>query len=78
MLFSIYEGWALKEQPISQACKVNKAAGALFDSCQQPTVSPVRHIVVLRQAVREFPGGPVVRTLCFHCRGHRFEPWLGN
>ena len=19
---------------------------------------------------REFPGGPVVRTLCFHCRGH--------
>ena len=25
--------------------------------------------------VREFPGGPVVRTLCFHCRGHGFDPW---
>ena len=20
-----------------------------------------------------FPGGPVVKTLCFHCRGHRFS-----
>ena len=26
----------------------------------------------------EFPGGPVVRTLCFHSSGHRFNPWLGN
>ena len=23
--------------------------------------------------LREFPGGPVVRTPRFHCRGHRFE-----
>ena len=22
---------------------------------------------------QEFPGSPVVRTLCFHCRGHRFD-----
>ncbi len=26
----------------------------------------------------DFPGGPVVRTLCFYCRGHGFNPWLGN
>ena len=25
-----------------------------------------------------FPGGPVVKTLHFHCRGHGFSPWLGN
>ena len=24
----------------------------------------------------EFPGGPGVRTLCFHCQG--FSPWWGN
>ena len=24
------------------------------------------------------PGGPVVRTLCFHCKGHKFHPWSGN
>ena len=27
---------------------------------------------------RDFPGGPVVKTLHFHCRGHRFDTWLGN
>ena len=21
------------------------------------------------------PGGPVFKTLCFHCREHRFDPW---
>ena len=24
---------------------------------------------------QEFPGGPVVRTAHFHCRGHEFNPW---
>ena len=28
--------------------------------------------------LREFPGGPVVRTLCFQFGGCRFNPWLGN
>ena len=26
----------------------------------------------------EFPGGPIVRTLSFHCREHKFDPWSGN
>ena len=26
----------------------------------------------------ELSGGPVVRILHFHCRGHGFNPWLGN
>lgn len=26
----------------------------------------------------EFPGSPVLRTLCFHYRGHRFNPWSEN
>ena len=30
------------------------------------------------QKKRDFPGGPVVKTLRPHCRGHRFNPWLGN
>ena len=24
------------------------------------------------------PGGPVIKTLCSQCRGHRFNPWSGN
>ena len=27
---------------------------------------------------RDFPGGPLVRTLCLHCRGHSFHLWSGN
>ena len=27
---------------------------------------------------RDFPGGPVVKTLCCQCRGHGFSPWFGN
>ena len=27
---------------------------------------------------RDFPGSPVVKALCFHYRGHRFDPWLGT
>ena len=26
----------------------------------------------------EFPGGPMVRTQCFHCCGPGFDPWSGN
>ena len=26
----------------------------------------------------EFPGGPVVKTQCFHCHGPRFDSWSGN
>ena len=26
----------------------------------------------------DFPGSPVVKTLCFQCKGLRFDPWLGN
>ena len=29
------------------------------------------------KAVWAFPGGPVVRTPCFHCWGSRFKPWSG-
>ena len=26
----------------------------------------------------DFPHDPVVKTLCFQCRGHRFNPWSGK
>ena len=28
--------------------------------------------------IGEFPGSPVVKTGCFHCRGPGFSLWLGN
>ena len=26
----------------------------------------------------DFPGGPVIETLCYQCRGPEFDPWSGN
>ena len=26
----------------------------------------------------DFPDGPVAKTLCSQCRGHRFNSWLGD
>ena len=31
-----------------------------------------------REKVQYFPGAPVVRTPCFHCRGPGFDPWSGS
>ena len=28
--------------------------------------------------VRDFPGGPEVKTPCSQCREHGFDPWSGN
>ena len=28
--------------------------------------------------LEDFPGGPVVKTQCFQCRGHMFNSWWGN
>ena len=30
----------------------------------------------LKVQAGDFPGGAVVRTPCFHCRGHGLSPWL--
>ena len=32
----------------------------------------------IKTTMREFLGGPAVRTPCFHCRGQGFDPWLGD
>ena len=36
------------------------------------------HVVSDKKADVDFPGGPVVRTLYFQCRGLRFNPWSGS
>ena len=35
-------------------------------------------LVYFNLTAREFPGGPVVRILCLHCKGHGFDPWSGS
>ena len=35
-------------------------------------------LMMLIKSRAGFPGGPEVKTLSSHCRGHRFHPWAGN
>ena len=30
-------------------------------------------MVLMIRIIPDFPGGPVVKTLCFHCKGHGFR-----
>ena len=34
--------------------------------------------LIQKDTCRNFPGGPVSKTLRSQCRGPRFNPWLGN
>ena len=36
------------------------------------------YALFLKEKIRDFPGGPVARALCSHCRGPGFDPWSGN
>ena len=47
---------------------------------QQPRRGHLRGLMVTAKygLGGDFPGGPVVKTLCFYFRGHRFDPWSGN
>ena len=41
-------------------------------------VAPRMAAILFKPHSQDFPGGPVVKTPRFHCRGPRFDPWLGN
>ena len=30
-------------------------------------------MVLMIRIIPDFPGGPMVKTLCFHCKGHGFR-----
>ena len=30
---------------------------------------------IIKNKTEDFPSGPVVKTLCFHCKGSVFDPW---
>ena len=44
---------------------------------QRPGVQTPREMRVKTKR-GEFPGGTLVKILCFHYRGHRFDPWSEN
>ena len=52
------------------------AVGSFFIVCFSAEISYL--FIYYKLLFRDFPGGPAVKTLSFHCRGHGFDPWSGN
>ena len=38
----------------------------------------IRYLIQSSCYLWNFPGGPVVKILCFQCKGSWFDPWLEN
>ena len=49
-----------------------------FVESKPPLFADAVHYHIPRKATRINQSGPVVRTLCFQCKGHGFHPWLGT
>ena len=59
----------------------NKSLGFFFFSWVPSDSGIYLYIYIfrfLKLPLRDFPGGLVVKTLCFYFWGHRFDPWWGN
>ena len=54
------------------AVKINSS---VFSFKQVKSEMPKRY---LKGGIRDFHGGPGVKTPCFQCRGHGFDPWSGK
>ena len=69
--------WALvyREQPVHVVRL--KREGLVAVSVAAILVSHLQ-VVMENVCIRGFPGGPVLRTLRFHCQGPGFNPWLEN
>lgn len=66
--------WGIKDPAAQRAgglCLWVSVKGARAASASLPCNT-------LGKALLGLPGGLVVRTQCFHCRGHWFNPWSGN
>ena len=48
-----------------------------FEECKE-LISKALTVMLPKESCRDFPCGPVIKTLCFHCRGNGFAPWSGN
>ena len=45
-----------------------------FKALRRSRGETLREIKTFKSSCGEFPGSPVVRTPCFHCEEHRFNP----
>ena len=75
----------ITEAHMPRACALPREATtvrSLKSSPHSPATRESSHRAVLPAyiyiSMKKGRGSSLVRTLCFHCKGHRFDPWLGK
>ena len=60
--------------PLNWSCSILTPAQVRVT--YRPCMSSI--MPLLKTSQRDFPGSPVIKTLCFHCQEPRFDSWSGN
>ena len=64
--------------PLQCSCLENPRDGGAWWAAVSGVAQSRTWLKRLSSSSRELPGGPVVQTPHFHCRGYRFHLWSGN
>ena len=65
-------------EPMSSAAPALQADSLALSHQGSPLLFPTWEQIIMYYSILEFSGGPVVMTVCFHCRGPRFDFRSGN
>ena len=69
----------MSQQKIPHAATKIPRATTMTQGSQKKKVKPIQKVIPIKNGnYWDFPGGPLVKTLRSHRRGHRFDPWSGN
>ena len=49
-----------------------------FFYSREDILDSASYLFHLKKCFGDVSGGPVTKTLCFHCRGPGLDPWSGN
>ena len=64
-------------------CISGKFPFSFYQLCDMPVRVSITYqwkfrLFVFKTKIRKFPGGPVVKSHCFHCHGPGFDSWSGR
>ena len=81
MLYGNLEGWDGVGGGRWEGVSGGRGHMYTYDSCccvAETNTILLSNYPPIKNKYRDFPGGPVAKTLSSQCRGPRFDPWSGS
>ena len=70
--------WTRISENREVACPLLVTCSLFYITVAQSGSHQHHFLGMLKGFYRDFPAGPVVKTPCSQCKGHRFNSWSGN